>query len=106
MEHKLAMSNVQIITERVTEKNTSDAVYYIFGLFSMPTLLGRNMRSIGGTLTEKIAVEVGQFHLHPAWGGAYGDVIEGTHCIISIENNAGVCISHMVQCIPSKLCTS
>ena len=32
--------------------------YRLFGLFCMLTLLGRNMRSIGGSLT---AVEVGNF---------------------------------------------
>ena len=60
------------------------------------------------SFTEKIAVEVGHFIYILFGAGLTYDVIEGTHCTISIENNtnAGVCISHMVQCIPSKLCTS
>ena len=64
----------------------------------MPTLLGRNMRSIGGSLTEKIAVEVGHFIYILFGAGLTCDVIEGTHCTISIENNTnvGVCVSHKV----------
>ena len=56
---------------------------------------------------EKIAVEVGHFIYILFGAGLTCDVVEGTRTI-SIENNtnARVCISHMVQCIPSKLCIS
>ena len=56
------------------------------------------MRSIGGSLTEKIAVEVGHFIYILFGAGLTCDLIEGTHCTISIENNTnvGVCVSHKV----------
>ena len=42
------------------------------------------MRSIGGSLTEKIAVEVGHFIYILFGAGLTCDVIEGTHCILKI----------------------
>ena len=58
----------------------------------------RNMRNIGESLTEKIAVEVGHF-IYMLFGvGLTCDVIEEIHRTIPTENNTnvGVCISHKV----------
>ena len=50
------------------------------------------MRSIGGSLTEKIAVEVGHFIYILFGAGLTCDVIEGTHCIEN-NTNVGVCFT-------------